>query len=139
MIHINDVNDNPPAFNSPLYQADMEEEMPGPHPAHLLQVIHIECPPDILQNPLKKNLHKIFLKKIVPSFIFSFSIFPLKFVHFLFPYFSKTKKFFFYRIFILETLLINFVIHNRMYRSYKRLFISLILQLRIWLGAGTRI
>ncbi|XP_073987911.1 neural cadherin isoform X3 [Rhodnius prolixus] len=50
VIHINDVNDNPPAFNSPLYQADMEEEMPGPHPAHLLQVTATDGDKDRPQN-----------------------------------------------------------------------------------------
>ncbi|KAJ9597441.1 hypothetical protein L9F63_011698, partial [Diploptera punctata] len=39
VIHVNDVNDLPPVFNSTLYTAVMEEEFTGPHPYRLLQVI----------------------------------------------------------------------------------------------------
>lgn len=38
VIHINDVNDMPPSFSSPIYSAVMEEESPGPYPYRLLQV-----------------------------------------------------------------------------------------------------
>jgi hypothetical protein len=38
VIHVNDVNDLPPIFNSTLYTAVMEEEFAGPHPYPLLQV-----------------------------------------------------------------------------------------------------
>jgi len=38
VIHINDKNDMPPVFNSPLYATEMEEELVGAYPHHLLQV-----------------------------------------------------------------------------------------------------
>jgi hypothetical protein len=38
VIHINDVNDMPPVFNTSLYPAIMEEELPGPYPHSLLKV-----------------------------------------------------------------------------------------------------
>ncbi|XP_065207824.1 neural-cadherin isoform X2 [Planococcus citri] len=38
VIHINDVNDMPPIFSSPIYSAVMEEESPGPYPYRLLEV-----------------------------------------------------------------------------------------------------
>ncbi|KAI5742124.1 hypothetical protein M8J77_003534, partial [Diaphorina citri] len=39
VIHINDVNDMPPVFNTSLYPAIMEEELPGPYPHSLLKVL----------------------------------------------------------------------------------------------------
>jgi ABC-type uncharacterized transport system fused permease/ATPase subunit len=38
VIHVNDVNDLPPVFNSTLYTGLLEEEFVGPHPYRLLQV-----------------------------------------------------------------------------------------------------
>nr|CAD7440271.1 unnamed protein product [Timema bartmani] len=38
VIHVNDVNDLPPVFNSSVYTAVLEEEYSGPHPYGLLQV-----------------------------------------------------------------------------------------------------
>jgi len=38
VIHVNDKNDLPPAFNHPLYEATLEEESQGPFPINLLQV-----------------------------------------------------------------------------------------------------
>lgn len=39
VIHVNDVNDMPPVFKSAVYPAVMKEELPGPYPHKLLQVI----------------------------------------------------------------------------------------------------
>lgn len=38
VIHVNDKNDLPPAFNHPMYEASLEEESQGPFPINLLQV-----------------------------------------------------------------------------------------------------
>lgn len=38
VIHIKDVNDLPPVFNSSVYRRDIAEEFPAPYPLHLMQV-----------------------------------------------------------------------------------------------------
>jgi len=38
VINVKDKNDMPPVFNSPLYATEMEEELVGEYPHHLLQV-----------------------------------------------------------------------------------------------------
>nr|CAD7587463.1 unnamed protein product [Timema genevievae] len=50
VIHVNDVNDLPPVFNSSVYTAVLEEEYSGPHPYGLLQVTATDGDKDRPQN-----------------------------------------------------------------------------------------
>ncbi|RZF42239.1 hypothetical protein LSTR_LSTR004388, partial [Laodelphax striatellus] len=50
VIHINDKNDMPPVFTSPVYPAVMDEELPGPYPYPLLQVLATDGDKDRPQN-----------------------------------------------------------------------------------------
>ncbi|XP_050530665.1 neural-cadherin isoform X3 [Daktulosphaira vitifoliae] len=50
VIHINDKNDMPPVFNSPLYATEMQEELVGKYPHHLLQVTATDGDKDRPQN-----------------------------------------------------------------------------------------
>ncbi|PSN29277.1 hypothetical protein C0J52_28404 [Blattella germanica] len=56
VIHVNDVNDLPPVFNSTLYTGLMEEEFAGPHPYRLLQVLWF---PSLVEGISHKNPEEI--------------------------------------------------------------------------------
>lgn len=48
VIHINDKNDMLPVFNTPMYATEIEEELVGAYPHHLLQVRLEGSPTDTL-------------------------------------------------------------------------------------------